>query len=185
MAQDKIMRKAILAGGGAGVGHVSSYGLKTLPPQEVIEVLMRPLINEGTSRDQEAGFVRLDQRERGLYNRSRAYAVGDTVQAKHDQALKKMMQLEQDFLAVKDNLVYLRWRYAVELVASGAVFSGFKRSSLKQMRAVFGALATTPVKRSKRVLQMKRDMTELIMKRSDLEQQLLSLKPYVNLLASR
>ena len=146
---------------------------------------MRPLINEGTSRDQEAGYVRTDQRERGLYNRSRAYAVGDTVQAKHDQALKKMMQLEQDFLAVKGNLVYLRWRYALEVVTSGACLVSFQRSSLKQMRAVFGALAKTPVIRSKRVLGMKRDMVELIMKRSDLEQQLLSLKPYVNLLASR
>ena len=129
---DRILRKGKLYHSQSidDTTNVGGYGIKTMPPQEAMETLMRPLAQEGNKRDLEAGFVRHDNTEKGLYNRGRSYALGLTVNEKFTEAKEKISQLEKE-LDLRKNINTTRWHYALECVTSGSAFFGFHRTSLR------------------------------------------------------
>ena len=183
---DKILRKLILSGSSVSMSQDAIFGIRSLPPQEAMEVLMRPLANEGSSRDKEIGFVRHDNKERGLYNTARSYAVGMTVQQKYEEASEKMQKMQEDLLYYKQSVAWLRWRYAVERITRGSVLLSFERSSLRMMKMVFSALRGTPESSKAKPVGWKRkvELDSYVVKASETEAQLVSLRPIVTILAS-
>jgi len=208
---DRILRSTILSGGDAvdGLLSPSGYGLvKSMSPQDAMEVLMRPLINEGTSRDVEIGYVRHDNVTKGLYNRSRSYAIGLTVKQKFQEALQKCMQLEEELAVVRRIIARMRWKSASASVLSGKCLLSLERTSYRTMCRVFCSLLRHQDGRpdsdapqtdchakggwreagrecpgmDKRDSLLSNSIDEHVAKSKELECQFLALKPYIALL---